>query len=390
MKKTLLILLLSSGVSAADIELIAVGGSHASLTRDGQLIAFEIKNDLHVYDRQTKKLERITAREPARRTAGLGSGGPDISANGNLLAYHSYTSGTESGSQPRRADIRVFNRRRQTTELLTPAYGSKPQDGEALFPQLGLNGQYVLFTSNASNLLPSSRDGLRAAYLFDRYKNSLELVSKNAAGAPADRGVGDPKISQNGRYVFFKSAATNLAGKLPPAHLSSHLYRVDRWRNEVARIDDEDFGFDETRWSTGRYAINDDGGIVVFEGRDRKAADYDKQLESTTLFLFDESTVSIHPLLSDEYANKAHSPSLSADGRYVAFAARPNGVLVFDREANNVQRLSDAVAAGVVISADGRTVAFESKDLKQPAGAAILQPAMKKGTSALYITKNPL
>jgi Tol biopolymer transport system component len=384
MKKAFLFLLLALPVQAAEVELIAVDAHRASLSSDGQLVAYESKSDVYVYDRQTGAFEKIQAPNP-RRVAG----GPDISSNGNLLVFHSYTTGIDVGVAPRLADIRVLNRKRQTQELLTTAYGAAAQDGEALNPRFGINGRYVLFTSNATNLLPAKKEPLRAAYLYDRYKSSVELVSKNAVGEPADRAVGDPRISQNGRYVFFKSAATNLVGKLPDTHLSSHLYRSDQLQPGVVRIDDEDRGFDEDRWATGRYAMNGDGNVVIFEGRDRKIADFDKQLGATTLFLYDASTESIRMLLPEEYTGRAYSPTLSADGRYVAFSLRPKGLMVLDRQTNELRSVADAECENIVLSADGRTIAFESEHVNFPDKKPAFQAATKPGVLNLYITQNP-
>jgi Tol biopolymer transport system component len=290
--------------------------------------------------------------------------------------------------EARLSDIRVLNRGRNTQELITPAYGTTLQDGEALYPKFAQNGRYVVFTSNATNLLPAKRDPVRAAFVHDRYKGMLEVVSRNSSGDLADRPVGNPSISQDGRYVFFKSAATNLLGKLPVSHLGSHLYRFDRWKTQIIRIDDEDRSFDETRWVSGDYAINDDGSLVVFEGRDRDVADFDQQLSATSLFIFDESTGVIHPLLPDEYAGKAHSPAMNADGRFVVFALRP-GLAVMDRKSGEIRTVHESECENPVVSGDGRIIVFEAKRFVLNEGKPVLQAPSKPGATNIYLTTNP-
>lgn len=340
---------------AVEPELVSVDAHRPALNRDGQIIAFESKSNIYVLDRSTKKLERIVLKEPNRAL-----GGPDISDKGNLVTFHAYLPGKNSESSPRVSDIYVYNRQRNIQERVTFPYGDLEQNGEALYPQFSANGRFVLFTSNASNLPPPLKEQARSLYFSDRYNNKLEMVSRNANGHPADRSVGDPRASQNGRYVFFKSAATNLIGKLPETHLSSRLYRVDRWEGRVVRIDDEERGFDQARWAIGSYTVDDEGDFVVFEGRDRNAPDPDKQLETTTLFLFDAPTTVISELLPAEYTGKAHLPAVSANGRYVAFSVRPTGLAVFDRETREVRMALETEARHAVFSADGRVIAFET------------------------------
>jgi Tol biopolymer transport system component len=347
------------------------------------LVAYESRGNVFIFDRQTKVLEKLPTKEPKRS-----SGGPEISANGNLIAYHCYLPGRNGDAQPRVSDIFVYNRHRSTLELVTPSFGDLEKNGEALFPHFAGDGRFVVFTSNATDLAAGTKEQRRGVYLFDRYKNSLEMVSRNAAGEPADRPSGDPLISQNGRYIFFKTPSTNLVGKLPETHLSSHLYRIDRWEAAIARVDDEDRSFDEARWVSGRYAINDEGDVVVFEARDKTAPDPYKQLETTNLFIFEPSTSGIRALLPDEYTGKVHGPALSSDGRFVVFTIRDKGQAILNRATQEVKILVPGPCRNAVFSNDGRWIAFESKE-RLPVGEAELHPPMHSDVNNIYIMENP-
>ncbi|MBO0828651.1 MAG: PD40 domain-containing protein [Streptosporangiales bacterium] len=73
------------------------------------------------------------------------------------------------------------------------------------------DGRYVAFDSLASNLVPGDRTGTWDVFVHDRDTGTIERVSLAADGSAASPGVSqEPSISADGRYVAFLSAASNL------------------------------------------------------------------------------------------------------------------------------------------------------------------------------------
>src|SRR5258706_160601 len=119
------------------------------------------------------------------------------------------------------------------------------------------DGGYLLFTSNAT-IYRGLKNGItRQVYLFDNESKSLELITRSftekaspetASGEwvstdePGNRPSGDPRVSFNGRYAAFKSAATNLTRLLPLDSLASHLYLLDRRQNQMIQVDETERG----------------------------------------------------------------------------------------------------------------------------------------------------
>jgi len=75
---------------------------------------------------------------------------------------------------------------------------------------VSLNGQYVVFVSDASHLVSTPGNGNTQIYLRDRVGQTTELISKSFTGGLANGGNYQPAISPNGRYVAWRSNASNL------------------------------------------------------------------------------------------------------------------------------------------------------------------------------------
>jgi len=68
----------------------------------------------------------------------------------------------------------------------------------------------VAFASIATKLVRSDTDGWRDVFLRDRRTGTTTLVSVSTAGELGDRASADPRISADGRFMAFRSAARNL------------------------------------------------------------------------------------------------------------------------------------------------------------------------------------
>jgi len=138
--------------------------------------------------------------------------------------------------------------------------------GQGLNPFISSNGRFVVFID--SGLLPSDTNGLQA-YLYDRELDLLELVSQTAAGGSADREVSLPAnagakaVSEDGRYVVFRTLATNLPG-IPPGNTYRHIYIRDRVNGTTNLVSRSTAGVAGNQGSTSDFTIASDGWGVLF------------------------------------------------------------------------------------------------------------------------------
>jgi hypothetical protein len=70
-------------------------------------------------------------------------------------------------------------------------------------------GRFVLFGSEATNLVPSTTEGSRNLFLSDTLSDTIELISVATDGTPAGSS-GFGQVTADGRYVVFQSCASNL------------------------------------------------------------------------------------------------------------------------------------------------------------------------------------
>jgi Tol biopolymer transport system component len=211
-------------------------------------------------------------------------------------------------------------------------------------------------------------------YLKDRQAGVTELISVNANGDPADEHSFRGAITPDGRFVVFSSFATNLA---PPDPLGLDLYVRDRQNRTTERLGTSaPFTLDSTAY-TSRIAISDNGRYVAFE------AYGPAPLTESNVFVYDRQARRIERINLSPDGNPyvamgwSSSPSLSANGRLVAYEANPikfgqvdthnSEVFVRDRVTGTVTRESFGRAPWIrglahhpSLSADGRYIAFHS------------------------------
>ncbi len=75
---------------------------------------------------------------------------------------------------------------------------------------MSADGRYVLFQTGAANIVGGVSGGSILVYLRDRTLGATELMSVGAGGAAANSQSDVAAISPNGRFVSFRSFATNL------------------------------------------------------------------------------------------------------------------------------------------------------------------------------------
>jgi Tol biopolymer transport system component len=248
------------------------------------------------------------------------------------------------------------------------------------------DGQSVVFASYA-RLAAGDHDDRSDIYHLDRASGGVTLESVTRAGRIGSD-CARPAVSRDGRYVVFDCAIAR--GSQPPAIA---VVLRDRWTDVAKVIAGAGSSITDSAW-TADASISADGRVVVFEstmtglvpGRDENTTGRD-------IYLYDVTAGGLRRISVDSEgrqpaAGSSFSPSVSADGRYVAFtstadldgaAAKASGasaspgrplshIYVRDTQLNVTRRLSvcppGAVSNGrswhPAISGDGRYVAFVS------------------------------
>ncbi|MFF4157551.1 TolB family protein [Streptomyces sp. NPDC001678] len=229
-----------------------------------------------------------------------------------------------------------------------------------------------------------------------------ERVNTASDGTQANAETLGAKVSADGRFVTFESRATTLVPGTAKESRRVYVKDLRTGRTELASVASDGTPADDQSWTT---AISGDGRYVVFDSQAKNLAPNRNPGDNYDVFVRDRATGRTEVLVENKGTKPAHSssPSISADGRYVAFSSSrddlvpgdTNGqtdVFVRDRWQGTTERVSvmsdgtqaEGFSLYPVISADGSRVAFLSmSDLVAPAGG---QKALQRPRArALYV-----
>ena len=109
----------------------------------------------------------------------------------------------------------AFREQRSTLDdgfALALKQGGGNANGDSYRPSISVNGRYVAFSSEASDLVGSGGTLLSDIFVFDRKTKKTRRVSIKKGGGHANSNSDDPSISADGRFVAFESESTNLIG----------------------------------------------------------------------------------------------------------------------------------------------------------------------------------
>ncbi|MBM7171213.1 RICIN domain-containing protein [Streptomyces sp. G44] len=197
------------------------GASGPSISADGRYVAFEsfsrdlvpedVNNewDVFVRDRQTGTTRAVS--ETGEGNDGYdNSTQPSISSDGGHIVYLSNSARLVPGDTNNQTDVFVWDRQSGATERVSVSANGSQGNGYATLPSISADGRHVAFGSHASNLVTGDTNGKEDVFLRDRRTGTIERVSLSGGGGQSNGYTTDPVVSDNGRYVAFASNATNL------------------------------------------------------------------------------------------------------------------------------------------------------------------------------------
>ena len=107
-------------------------------------------------------------------------------------------------------DVFVRDRLRQRTERVSVGRGEQEANGRSQWPIISAHGRYVRFVSRASNLVEGDFNGGDDAFVYDWRTRRTHRISTGLSGEETNGPSGVHAISHNGRFVLFWSDASNL------------------------------------------------------------------------------------------------------------------------------------------------------------------------------------
>ncbi len=188
-------------------------------------------------------------------------------------------------------------------------------------PAVSTTGRYVAFESYASNLWAGDFSGEWSdqIYVRDRATGVTTRESRAADGAIADSQCWQPDISGDGRYVVFASDAGNLPGA--PDDGTDRIFLRDRASGETTCVSVRPDGVPTTSDSDDP-SISEDGRYVAYDSYDDGLVANDNN-SLRDVFVWDRTTGTTVRASVDaegvEGDRGSRTASINGNGRYVAF-----------------------------------------------------------------------
>ena len=198
-----------------------------------RLVAEDTNDHADVYfrDRQTARTVLVSV-----NTNGIAGNGASfnasITADGRWVVFESRASDLAVGDSNGTVDVFARDLAEDGTILLSrsPITGNAG-NGSSYDAQVSRQGDRVVFTSRAEDLVPIDANGLADVFAASLADGSPALVSVSAdgsgSGLPATPAIGsrEARIDVTGTRVTFRSSATNLTA--PPVSVNSGLFQRD-------------------------------------------------------------------------------------------------------------------------------------------------------------------
>ncbi|MEA2293787.1 MAG: hypothetical protein QOE86_1426 [Solirubrobacteraceae bacterium] len=309
-----------------------------ALSGDGRQVAFVsgatnlVAGDTNgaddIFVRTAGTLARVSVAADGAQADGP-SAEPDISEDGRFIAFSSLATNLVPGDANGQSDVFVKDRLTGAIRLVSQAGGTSAA-GSSRAPSISPDGRYVSFWSDAGNLTSRDDNGVGDVFLADLRTATIQPISVSTQGRFQNKSVAAPfvqisDVSRSGQFVAFDSDATNLVAR--DTNRSTDVFVRDVHQGATLRVSVSERlrqGNNDSFYPT----ISDDGRFVAFESFANNLSNHDGPGED--LFMFDLAYQAdvLLDVRSDGGRKRRESirqllqrPAIANDGRRAAFSS---------------------------------------------------------------------
>jgi len=368
----------------------------SSMSHDGRYVAFtsyspdlvpgDTNNEVDGFIRDT--VAGTTIRFTVGDSGAQGnssSGGGSLSADGRLAVFtSSATNLTPTDTNGDDSDVFLRDIPAGSTKMVSVATNGKQGNLSSVGGAISADGRYVAFRSYSNNLVPNDTNARADIFLRDTVAGTTTRVSVAGDGAQANDSSTNPSISGDGRFIAIESNATNLVPD--DTNAANDIFVRDTLAGTTTRVSVASDGAEGNK-DTYHPSVSADGRRVVFASQASNLVSDDTN-GHVDIFVHDlttQMTVRVSTASDgtqgDNMSGYSAAPSISADGRYVAFSSVATNLVPADTNGEPDAFVKDmltgitsrvSLTAGgaqgndesghfyLCISGDARFVAFES------------------------------
>jgi hypothetical protein len=319
----------------------------ASISAGGRYVAFQSDAnnlvpgdtghlDVFVKDLVAGTTTRVSTDSAASQASGE-SDRPSISDNGRYVAFESQASNLVSNDTNGTWDILVKDLESGAVTRASTDSGGSEADSYSYDAAISGDGRYVAFRSNASNLVPDDTNGKFDVFVKDLSSGATTRVSTDSSGLQGNDASWDPCISRDGRYVAFDSNASNLVPD--DMYVASDVFVKDLWTGATTLVNTDSSG-NQAAGVSSHPSISGDGRYVAFQSSAENLVPNDTSTYDH-IYVKDLVTGAItRASVSNPGGTNGDSSaaSISDDGCYVTFVSRANLVAADTATTEDVYR----------------------------------------------------
>jgi Tol biopolymer transport system component len=313
---------------------------------------------------------------------------PCVSSDGRFVAFVSRSVNLVGTPTNSKAQVYLRDRVLGTTVLVSVNDSGDAADDDCLAPSISADGKRIVFHTTATNLASDDANFLSDVYLRDLVMNQTTRLSVDDNGQEAaisDDSV-NPVISADGRFVAFESRAAGLVS-VPTSGLNVIRRDLQTGKNKLVSIAP---GGGEPDGDSRQASISADGRYVAFVSQADDMTPL-PAVQGTDQVYIRDMTLTMNAVQAVSVSTDPSNippdgfcdfPSLSADGRVVAFRSIATNLVAGDLNGKSdvfVRDLRDTLnpktilasrntsgnqanndSSGLAISGDGRSVTFFS------------------------------
>jgi hypothetical protein len=341
------------------------GSGRPAVSDDGQFVVFQSQAtnlvtgdtngfyDVFLYDVRAATTTRISMNSSGVQGNG-DSINPTISSDDRYIVYYSGATNLVAGDTNNAYDIFQYDRVTGLTTRLSVDSNGNQANGNSFLPRIATGGRYVVYHSDATNLVSGDTNGTTDVFVYDRTTGQTTRASVGAGGTQGNGASNDGIISSDGRYVSFTSAATNLVSG--DTNGVTDVFVRDLQAGTTTRVSVSTVGVQGNALSSnsvisgdGRWITYSSNASNLVSGDTNAVADvflYDRQTATTTRVSVSSSGVQSNGL--------SGAAKVSADGHFISFYSGGSNLVANDTNSMFDTFLYDRITGAVTrVSGNG-------------------------------------
>lgn len=270
-----------------------------------------------------------------------------VSDDGRFVAFASFADDLVDNDTNNKVDIFLRDRQAGTTTLVSVSTGGSQGNNHSQEPHISGDGRYIVFKSSATNLVTfPTLNTSESIFIYDTQTGDTELISISTTGTDSNGGSQLPSVSDDGNYVAFSSSSSNLIAS--DTNNANDLFVRNRSAGTTQRVSLDKNNNELIYCGCIQSKISGDGNVVAFTtGEALAATDTNSKSDAYVRDISEGSTELVSQNSGILGNDNSSGTDISDDGRFVVFLSSATNLVSEDTNSTSdilvADRLHDSV-----------------------------------------------